>query len=780
MSEPRQSRPEIRRILANLKGPKEWREPRPGQQLGTYLLVSRIGWGAFGEVWLAKNTSADTDAALKVFRPGRFVESLENSAIRFHDGAAAMTKLRKCPQVVDIYEGATSTNGYLWFAMEYFPQRDLKEYTKSNKLVPHDAFSLIKELLAAVRAAHTNPGGTILHRDVRPENILIRSTTDTPNAVLADFDIAYYEDLFRERQETGLMLSNARYVPLDVVQSDDPVEAMRTRSIDLYACAVCILEILTSVGAEISSQPGKISALLAKQGVGKNLSPSHRRRIAGFLSKALSQDKEVRFPRIEDFESAWELTERQRFGRESLIIVPILCVIALIGIAFDWSWFNWRDKAEIRALWSVGLAVTALFPITALASWALANLSSRASAARQAMHQWVRCSPRKALLVAGLLLVSPLFSFHVADVKPRLGHAIVSSTQPCVLVDSEGFAIRSWKPSPNESIRVDGVREVVCSSNKGLAARIVGQSLLTPVPPLLVLEEPEFHVRSVSPGGPNAVSTTVGGFLARVDFGGTASDFPPSSLLDAGLLNDEAVDIVAKMKNGGVLKCHAGCSVINLESDGTNIGKELVSRGLLRARDPAVEGFLPYFSEEETAKADQRGLWGELAVLERVAERASELAACSERCCRGKPCDEHDTCEAQTACMLCRDKNLGRWELELQRVDRAIGWREEKVCISTDTCSQACVDVPNIGTTLARVGCPLNSTDFSSVFLEVMGSDSNGREQRIAEKHQRFTLPNETTPCKKLIFKGLTERKALITNVVFGVTYVPPTMKRAE
>src|SRR5690606_37771252 len=120
------------------------------------------------------------------------------AAERFRDGATAMQKLDNSPNVIRLFEGPTVTESRLWFAMEYFEHRDLDRWIQKNPEASYELrLKLIGDILGGLQAAHKKG---VVHRDVRPGNVLIAEDAQSVRAVLADFDIAYFEDYLRKRE----------------------------------------------------------------------------------------------------------------------------------------------------------------------------------------------------------------------------------------------------------------------------------------------------------------------------------------------------------------------------------------------------------------------------------------------------------------------------------------------------------------------------------------------------------------------------------------------------
>ncbi|GIE32725.1 hypothetical protein Ait01nite_057700 [Actinoplanes italicus] len=144
-----------------------------GELGGRYRLLEVIGAGGMGRVWRADDTLLQRTVAIKeLITP--------TSPVREARAAARLDH----PGVVKVYDVLT-TEERAWIVMEYVPSRSLhRVVTEDGPLAPADVARLGLRMLAALRSAH---GAGVLHRDVKPDNVLL--TTDG-RAVLTDFGLA--------------------------------------------------------------------------------------------------------------------------------------------------------------------------------------------------------------------------------------------------------------------------------------------------------------------------------------------------------------------------------------------------------------------------------------------------------------------------------------------------------------------------------------------------------------------------------------------------------------
>ncbi|WP_053175482.1 serine/threonine-protein kinase [Nonomuraea sp. SBT364] len=198
-----------------------------------YTLTSRLGGGGMGEVWRADDTVLGRTVAVKVLMP-----ALSEDATflrRFHNEARAMATLRH-PGVVDVYDyGTCEIDGrrLSFLVMEFVQGESLDRVLSRGPLSPATAMRLIAEVGDALAAAHRQG---IVHRDVKPANLLIRPGG---SVALTDFGIAHSASA-GQLTATGAMLCSAGYCAPELATASEV-----TPAVDVYALGVVGFECLT-------------------------------------------------------------------------------------------------------------------------------------------------------------------------------------------------------------------------------------------------------------------------------------------------------------------------------------------------------------------------------------------------------------------------------------------------------------------------------------------------------------------------------------------------------
>lgn len=257
-----------------------------GQQLGNYRLVRSIGSGGFADVYLGEHIYLNTQAAIKILQ----TRLTQNALQVFLAEARTIANLthRNIVQVLEF--GVEQDTPYL--VMTYAPNGTLRQrHPQGSRLTTSEVVSFITQVADALQYAHDRK---IIHRDVKPENMLVGQNGDI---LLSDFGIAVVTHSSRySSQEVG---GTAAYI------APEQLQGKASPASDQYALAVVAYEWLTGERpfngsfVEICSQH-----LLTPPPPLREKVPSLSPAVEQVILTALNKDAQQRFPSVQAFANA--------------------------------------------------------------------------------------------------------------------------------------------------------------------------------------------------------------------------------------------------------------------------------------------------------------------------------------------------------------------------------------------------------------------------------------------------------------------------------------------
>ena len=276
----------------------------PGSRIGSYELVQELARGGMGAVFRARDARSGREVALKLLLGGR--QARERERLRFEREARALARLRH-PHVVSVLD-AGQVDGLAFLAMELVPGESLaRRLQRQGQLPLAQAVSIARKLAGALHHAHSQG---LLHRDVKPQNVLLRED-DEP--VLTDFGLTREVDSAAGESLTrtigGQFLGTPGYCAPEQARGDAALIGPRS---DVYGLGALLVALLTGAPPH---EPGS-SLPEAVAAAERAADPPSRRRpeIDGGLDaiclRALAVDPAARFPDADALARALEAWEQ--------------------------------------------------------------------------------------------------------------------------------------------------------------------------------------------------------------------------------------------------------------------------------------------------------------------------------------------------------------------------------------------------------------------------------------------------------------------------------------
>jgi serine/threonine protein kinase/tetratricopeptide (TPR) repeat protein len=211
----------------------------PGTRIGPYKLLTQIGEGGFGAVFMAEQTEPVVrKVALKVIKLGMDTRQV---VARFEQERQALA-LMDHPNIARVFDAGATQTGRPYFVMELCNGVPIVEYCDTNNLTIDKRLELMEQVCAAIQHAHQKG---IIHRDLKPSNILVGTQDGRAQAKVIDFGVAKAtsqkltdKTLFTEHQQ---VIGTLQYMSPEQAEGSLDID---TRA-DVYSLGVLLYELLT-------------------------------------------------------------------------------------------------------------------------------------------------------------------------------------------------------------------------------------------------------------------------------------------------------------------------------------------------------------------------------------------------------------------------------------------------------------------------------------------------------------------------------------------------------
>jgi YVTN family beta-propeller protein len=264
--------------------------PATGSVFAGYRIEDTAGRGGMGVVYRARQIRPDRMVALKVIAPEHFQNSELRQRFEFESQIAASLEH---PNVIPVYD-VDEAEDLLYIAMRFVDGSDLRELIGIG-IEPRLAVDVIGQIAGALDAAHARG---LVHRDVKPGNILVTETSGPPHAYLTDFGLTKLVESSGALTQSGAVMGTPNYMAPEQIEG----ERVDART-DVYALACVLFHAVTGhVPYPRDSQYATLFAHLNEPTPSPSgANPSLSLKLDEVIRRGMAKNPDERYPSAGDF-----------------------------------------------------------------------------------------------------------------------------------------------------------------------------------------------------------------------------------------------------------------------------------------------------------------------------------------------------------------------------------------------------------------------------------------------------------------------------------------------
>src|SRR6266480_4135377 len=266
-------------VLDEIEVPdKQWR-------LGNYEILDEIGRGGMGVIYRARQRHSRRIVAVK--RVLSYQADSHETLVRFRREAEAVASLDH-PNILPIYEVSESKDGLPFFSMKFATGGSLRDAAPSLRNEPRKCVQLMAKVARAVEYAH---GRGVLHRDLKPGNILL---DDRGEPLVSDFGLAKLLDGNKDLTKSLTTLGTAGYI---APEQAGGTAADLTPAADVYSLGAILFGLLTGRPPFLGDNPLSVIRQASETPAPKlrTLAPSLDRDLETICARCLERDPKARY-----------------------------------------------------------------------------------------------------------------------------------------------------------------------------------------------------------------------------------------------------------------------------------------------------------------------------------------------------------------------------------------------------------------------------------------------------------------------------------------------------
>ncbi len=277
-------------------------------EIAGYRIIKLLGQGGMGAVFAAERLSNQTQVAIKVIRPELATE--QSILDRFCREASIILRLQH-PRIVQAFDFQLTQSSFPALITEYIDEVSLDSVLRNQSVERRCrlAANIMMRVLEALEFAHNME---IVHRDVKPSNVLAYQSGRKLQVKLADFGLAknFVDAGFVDCSTSNQTVGTLAYMPPEQI-----IDCRRAKpSCDIYAVGVCLYQMVSKrLPFEADTVPSQISLILNEEPIPvTHYVPNLHPRMREIIAKAMHRDPEQRFATARKMRKALASIARSR------------------------------------------------------------------------------------------------------------------------------------------------------------------------------------------------------------------------------------------------------------------------------------------------------------------------------------------------------------------------------------------------------------------------------------------------------------------------------------